>query len=60
VTAALVPALTAAFPPWHVFTSDTGRYWAARAGSDYGGSGETVEADTGKDMAELLAARSAS
>ena len=49
--------LTAKYEAWHVFTSDTGRYWAARSRSDLGGSGETVDADTEAAMDALLAAR---
>jgi hypothetical protein len=59
--------LTAKYPPWHVFCSSTGRYWAARAtneipgvrpGGGFTGSGETVDADDDAAMGELLAARS--
>jgi hypothetical protein len=60
--------LTVTYKPWHVFTSDTGRYWAARAtggpglvpGGGFTGSGETVDADTEAAMRKLLAARSTS
>lgn len=49
-------ALTAKYPPWHVFTSDEGRWWAASTDSPFGGSGQTIDADTGEDMAAALAA----
>ncbi len=40
---------------WHVFLSDAGRVWAVTPRSRYGGSGETIDAASVKEMrAELM------
>jgi hypothetical protein len=47
------------FPPWRVWQSSSGHWYAARAIKDVlsTNSGETVDADTDEGMAALLAAR---
>jgi hypothetical protein len=53
--------LTEAFPPWRVWIGDKGGWYAGSpVPGQHAGTGETLAADTGSEMRDLLTARAAS
>lgn len=43
------------YPGWHLFTSDTGRIWAATTENHAGGSGTTLDAPSPDLMRHAIA-----
>ena len=51
----MTPAdVDARHPGWHAWLSDEGRCWATSTDSLFGGSGQTIDADTPEELDAVL------
>jgi hypothetical protein len=50
-----VAALSAAYPAWHIWRSQAGRWWATRPGESDTDLAQTIDADSLSDLAKELA-----
>jgi hypothetical protein len=50
-----VAALSAAYPAWHIWRSQAGRWWATRLSGEGTGFAITIDAETVSELAKELA-----